>query len=201
MKNGIILERVSKRYGGKAVLSGFDLALPEGGRTCLMGPSGSGKTTLVRLLAGLEKPDAGRVASIRPLSLVFQEDRLLAHLSALNNLRFVCGKAREPEARALLGALGLDEAGDKPVCRFSGGMQRRVALARALLFPFSLLLLDEPFKGLDREMRQTAAELILSRCEGKTLLMVSHDEEEAALLGAEIIRLPSANSSTGAPSQ
>lgn len=197
MKDGIALEHVTKRFGGKAVFNDFNLSLPIGSRACLMGPSGSGKTTLIRLFAGLEKPDLGRVNSIRPFSLVFQEDRLLPHLSALNNLRFVCGKAGEPEARALLDALGLAEAGDKPVSRFSGGMQRRVSLARALLFPFSLLLLDEPFKGLDRETRERAARLVLSRCAGKTLVLVSHDEEEAALMRADIIRMPADESNPG----
>lgn len=188
--DGIALAHVSKRFGGKAVFDDYSLNLPLGGRTCLMGPSGCGKTTLVRLLAGLEQPDAGRVSAPRPLSLVFQEDRLLAHLSALQNLLLVCGKPGEEEARALLGALGLADAGGKPVRQFSGGMQRRVALARALLVPFSLLLLDEPFKGLDEESKARAARLILKRCEGKTLLMVSHDAAEASLLRADIIRLP-----------
>ena len=195
MSTGILLSHVSKRYGDKEVFNDFDLSLPAFGRTCLMGPSGSGKTTLIRLLAGLEKPDTGKVQTIRPTSLVFQEDRLLGHLSALDNLRFVCGRAGEKEARSLLEALGLSEAGDKPVRQFSGGMQRRVALARALLFPFELLLLDEPFKGLDKDMRAQAARIILKNCEGKTLLMVSHEEEEATLMGADIIALPSIISS------
>lgn len=183
-------ERLCLNYGAQAVFEDFTLALETGQATCLMGRSGCGKTSLLRLLMGLEAPSAGRVHSLRPLSAVFQEDRLLPWLDAPGNLRLCAGRAGTGRASDLLEGLGLQEALDKPVSAFSGGMKRRLALARALLVPFDLLLLDEPFTGLDEATRARAAALIRQFTRGKTVLMASHDPEEARLLGARVIHLP-----------
>ena len=146
------VENLTKRYGGRTVLDGVSFALQEG-VTCLMAPSGAGKTTLLRLLLGLEKADGGQITGLagRRVSAVFQEDRLLPGLDAEGNLRFVLG-ADYDEGRAaeLLGELGLSDVGDKAVRDYSGGMRRRLALARALLFPCDILLLDEPFTAWTR---------------------------------------------------
>lgn len=182
-------ERVSKAYGAQAVLVDFTLNLPTGQASCLMGPSGAGKTTLLRLLMGLERPDAGRVFTFFPQSAVFQEDRLLPHLGAPGNLRLVTGRGHERAIRETLQSLGLHEAADKPVADYSGGMKRRVAIARALLSPFELLLLDEPFKGLDEDTKVLVARVILGKTQGKTVLLVSHDAQEAALLSARVFTL------------
>ena len=185
------VENLTKRYGGRTVLDGVSFALREG-VTCLMAPSGAGKTTLLRLLLGLEKADGGRVTGLagRRISAVFQEDRLLPGMDAEGNLRFVLGTAwDEGRAAALLGELGLAAVGEKPVRDYSGGMQRRLALARALLIPFDLLLLDEPFAGLDRDNRDRAANCVRRHGAGRTVLAVTHDERDAAALGAEILRL------------
>lgn len=121
---------------------------------CLTAPSGAGKTTLLRILLGLEQPDRGEVLAPPGTrwSAVFQEDRLLEHLDARDNLRFVLG-AVSPEALTLLETLGLGDVGGKIVAEYSGGMRRRLALARALLSPCDALVLDEPFTGLDPEIR------------------------------------------------
>ena len=185
------VENLTKRYGGRTVLDGVSFALREG-VTCLMAPSGAGKTTLLRILLGLEKADGGRVTGLagRRISAVFQEDRLLPGMDAEGNLRFVLGTAwDEGRAAALLGELGLAAVGEKPVRDYSGGMQRRLALARALLIPFDLLLLDEPFAGLDRDNRDRAANCVRRHGAGRTVLAVTHDERDAAALGAEILRL------------
>lgn len=182
---------VSKAYGGAPVLRNVSLTLSPG-VTCLTAPSGAGKTTLVRILLGLEQPDGGSVTGLEAarLSAVFQEDRLLDRLDGLGNLRFVLGAAYDEKAAAeLLGELGLDGAAGKAAGDYSGGMRRRLALARALSVPFDFLALDEPFAGLDGENRSRAIAAIRRRTEGKTVLLVTHDLEDAAGLDARIAGL------------
>ena len=189
MSRPLGFERICLRYGGQVVLEDFSLAITPGEAVCLSGPSGCGKTSLLRLLMELETPSSGQVHSLHPFSAVFQEDRLLPWLSAPGNLRLVTGKVGEENGIGLLRELGLGDELLKPVSAFSGGMKRRVALARALLVPAPLLLLDEPFTGLDPDTRSRAAALILKQHHG-TLVMASHDQEDARLLGARLIRLP-----------
>ena len=171
------VHNLCKSYGGETVLR--DVSFTAGpGVTCLMAPSGAGKTTLLRILLGLETADSGtmRIPADCRWAAVFQEDRLLERLDAMGNLRFVLGKGfREAAAAALLAELGLGDVGGKPVRDFSGGMKRRLALARALLAPFDLLALDEPFTGLDEDNRDRAWRCVLDRTAGRTVLLVSHE--------------------------
>ena len=190
MSGGIALSNITKRYGGKTVFESLTVSFPAGQRVCLMGPSGCGKTTLLRLVMGLERPDAGEVSSVDKVSAVFQEDRLLPLQSALGNLRFTLGRGQDERILALLLELGLGEDLVTPVCRFSGGMKRRVAIARALMAEYDLLLLDEPFKGLDEENKITAARVIRRCLNHKTLIMVTHDKAEAGLMDAQVMNLP-----------
>ena len=140
------VEDLRKSYGGAAVLQGVSFTA-EIGLTRVTGSSGIGKTTLLRILLGLERADGGTTNADRfRWAAVFQEDRLLEQLDAAGNLRFALGAAYdEAAARALLAELGLGEVGDKRVRDWSGGMKRRLALARALLAPSDALALDEPF--------------------------------------------------------
>ena len=171
------VQNLCKSYGGETVLR--DVSFTAGpGVTCLMAPSGAGKTTLLRILLGLETADSGtvRVPQGCRWAAVFQEDRLLERLDAMGNLRFVLGKGfREAAAAALLAELGLGDVGGKPVRDFSGGMKRRLALARALLAPFDVLALDEPFTGLDRDNRERAWRCVREHAAGKPVLLVSHE--------------------------
>ena len=172
------IEHLCKAYDGKPVLENVSFTAAAGRVTCIMAPSGRGKTTLLRILLGLERADSGTVTLPEHCrwSAVFQEDRLLEHLDAMGNLRFVLGAAlNEPAAKALLTELGLGETAGKPVREFSGGMKRRLALARALLAPFDLLALDEPFTGLDEDNRDRAWRCVLDRTAGRTVLLVSHE--------------------------
>ena len=183
----IRVEGLCKSYGGKSVLTNLSAVFREG-ITCIAAPSGTGKTTLLRLLLGLERPDGGVItgADCR-WAAVFQEDRLLEHLSAAGNLRFALGEL-PGEAGELLAQLGLDLSDPKPVQAWSGGMKRRLALARALLAPSDALALDEPFTGLDEENRARCLELIRRAGAAKPVLLATHDLtglEDASLLRLE----------------
>ena len=172
------------------MLDRFSLSLPDAGITALRGPSGCGKTTLLRVLAGLQKPQAGTASLPGPVSLLFQEDRLLPGLDAEGNLRFALGAAYDGgKAAELLGVLGLGDVGGKAVRDYSGGMRRWLALARALLFPCDILLLDEPFTGLDPENRRRAAERVRRSGAGKIVFVVTHEASDAEALEAEILRI------------
>ena len=185
------VEGLTKRYGGEAVLKGVSFVLHEG-ITCLMAPSGAGKTTLLRILLGLERADGGRVTGLAG----HRVSRLLPGLDAEGNLRFALGAEYDRVSAAeMLRELGLSDVGTKPVRDYSGGMQRRLALARALLAPWELLLLDEPFAGLDRASRDRAAECVRRYAAGKTVLAVTHDETDAIALGAGVLRLSQAGRS------
>lgn len=171
------VEHLCKRYGENAVLDDISFTARVG-VTRLLGPSGIGKTTLLRVLLGLETPDSGTVNGDKfRWTAVFQENRLLEGLDAAGNLRFVLGaNYNAAAAQALLEELGLGDVGKKKVRDYSGGMQRRLALARALLAPSDALALDEPFTGLDAENREAAMRAILRAAETKIVLLSTHEE-------------------------
>lgn len=188
----IILRHVSKSFGGAAVLSNMDLTFKAGGTYCLMSPSGTGKTTLLKILMGIIAPDSGTISglSAKRISAVFQEDRLLEDCSALQNLRFVTGSLYTcAQLEQRLAALLPADCLKRPVSEFSGGMKRRLSILRALLVPSDLVLMDEPFTGLDHENKIKAIGLIKSNTAGRLLVIATHDAEDAALLNAEIISI------------
>ena len=181
---------ISKSYDGKPVLSHVNLTL-EPGITCLMGVSGRGKTTLLRILLGLETPDGGQVEG-RPdrVAVQFQEDRLVESLTVGRNLKLALGRDYNAEkAEACLAALGLPDSQRLHVSVLSGGMKRRVALARALLYPAELLVLDEPFQGLDADTRQAALAAVRQAAKGRTALIVTHEAQDCRQLSARLITL------------
>lgn len=179
------IQHLCKSFDGKVVLDHVSLTLESGGTACLMAPSGRGKTTLLRCIAGLEAPDSGQITDLpERIAYVFQEDRLCDGFSAVDNIRLVTGKALgEGEIRRHLEELGLAGSLDQPVRELSGGMRRRVVISRAVCFGADLLLLDEPFKGLDDEARQQTADYILRHRGAASILCVTHDREDAAALG------------------
>ena len=139
----------------------------------------------------VSKSDPCRIRGMRPLiSAVFQENRLLEGYTAIENLRFALGKRYSNEAlTAYLLRLLPEDALNKPVCEFSGGMKRRVAILRAILAPSGIILMDEPFTGLDADTRQLTIDLVKELCAGKLLIIATHAEDDAELLGAKIIHL------------
>ena len=169
-----------KSYGDLRVFENFSADFEAGGLTVLTGPSGRGKTTLLRILAGLEKADAGTVTGFpaQEIRMVFQEDRLLEYLDAVTNIRIVCLGMPEAEIAKALLELGIREAKGKPVSEFSGGMKRRTALLRGLLAPSRILLLDEPFKGLDFKQKQEAMSFARQKTQEKTIILATHEPEE-----------------------
>ena len=171
----IRLHDISKAYAGHAVIEGLTLDLPECGLIGLSGPSGCGKTTLLRLLAGLDQPDSGTIDGLanQTISMVFQEDRLLPWLSALDNIAIVLGN--RDKARIWLEHVRLDSFGDYYPAELSGGMKRRVALARALARPGNLMLLDEPFTGMDAELKTSLFDLLRRAAEDRPVILVTHD--------------------------
>lgn len=188
------LDRVGFGYGrGRPVLADFTLDLPETGTVCLLGPSGCGKTTVLRLLAGLVIPQAGRIVGLdgRRPAVVFQEDRLLPWETAWQNAVSRPDPAQRERAREWLCRLGLGDNLHRRPGELSGGMKRRVAMARALASEADLLLLDEPFTGLDESAWRHAADLVVAAAEGTGLLtvLVTHVPEHAAALGAAVVRL------------
>lgn len=191
-------EGVTKRFGDHTAVDGVDLEITEGEVFALLGASGCGKTTLMRLLAGFETPDAGRIwldgADVtalpphrRPAHMMFQSYALFPHLTVAQNVAF--GLARQGLAKAaaaarveeMLALVRLEGLGRRRPDQLSGGQQQRVALARALAPRPRVLLLDEPLAALDRKLREeTQLELkALQRRLGATFVIVTHDQDEA----------------------
>jgi ABC-type Fe3+/spermidine/putrescine transport system ATPase subunit len=209
--NSLQLERVAKVYGSRKALDGFSLDVGEGERVALLGPSGCGKTTALRVLAGFEAPDAGRVlvgVSVvaergrivvpperRGIGMVFQDLALWPHMTVRGNLEFgllaqgIPSHERERRIHQMLARVELLEYADAKPGSLSGGQQQRVALARALILCPRALLMDEPLSSLDEELNLKLRGEILQLQEefGFALLYVTHDREEAFALADRIV--------------
>ena len=204
------MESVWYSIGDHRILSEIDLTLPAGTLTCLLGPSGSGKSTLLRIAAGLERPTKGRVRldervladgkrhvppEKRQIAMVFQDHALFAHLDARRNVAFgvrrLPRKERERHVLHLLDRVGLAEKADRMPAELSGGEQQRVALARALAPKPAVVLLDEPFSGLDVRLRHRIRDetLTILRETGATTAFVTHDPSEALRVADRIVLL------------
>ena len=190
----LTLENLQKSYGSLPVLDHCSFSFSSGRIYCLMGPSGSGKTTLFRILMGLEPADGGSIRfepSSPEFSAVFQEDRLCETFSPVENLRFVLGKSVSREdIRRELSLLLPEESLSRPVFTLSGGMKRRTAICRAMTAHSDLIIMDEPFTGLDEATKRQAVEYIKSRQHGRLLLISTHQEEDVKLLGGVRVDLP-----------
>ena len=202
------IRAVSKRYGGETAVANASLQLWPGSITCLLGPSGCGKSTLLRLIAGLEVPDSGEIEAAgqlisgpgmsvpperRGIGLVFQDFALFPHLTAAENVAFgikhLPGKQRRERALRLLNEFKLADRADAWPHTLSGGEQQRVAIARALAREPRAVLLDEPFSGLDGDLKAEVRHAVLAglRAIGATVLVVTHDPEEAMLMGDHLV--------------
>ena len=201
----IRFERVAKRFGDVTAVDGVSLDIQEGEFFCLLGPSGCGKTTLMRMLAGFEEPDAGRVVlggedlagtppHRRPVNMMFQSYALFPHLTVAANIAF--GLKQEGRRKAeiaervaeMLRLVQLEPCATRYPHQLSGGQRQRVALARALAKRPKVLLLDEPLGALDRKLREeTQFELKEMQARlGTTFLVVTHDQQEAMAMADRI---------------
>ena len=193
--SAVELRGVEKSYGSLHVLRGARAAFEEGRVHVVMGPSGAGKTTLLRLVAGLEAPDAGEVAVPEGarLGMVFQEDRLLDNLTATANIRLPHGRLRGEELEAFLAterkalaSVGLP-VDNRPVRELSGGQRRRVAILRCVLSEASVLLFDEPLKGMDVATVARVMDYLMPLLAERTVLWVTHDPQEKELLPSPVL--------------
>lgn len=199
----LILDRISHQYNRRLILDGVSLTLKPGQILCLTGPSGCGKTTLLRIAAGLVSPKVGAIEnSFSRMGYVFQDPRLLPWQTARENLAFglkargVRKSERDRAAKTLARQLGLESVSHYYPHQLSGGMQQRVALGRALAIEPDLLLLDEPFHGLDVGRRREFQALMLQflRDRGLAACLVSHDLRVAVRLGDRLLVLSSSPS-------
>jgi iron(III) transport system ATP-binding protein len=196
------VSHLTRRFGGDPVVDDVSLTLAAGQVTCLLGPSGCGKTTTLRMIAGIERPDMGRVLidgremthlqpEARSVGLMFQDFALFPHLSVAQNIGFGLRGAKAENATrvgALLERVNLAGFGGKRPHQLSGGEQQRVALARALAPRPRVMLMDEPFSGLDNRLRDGIRDETLEvlKAEGTAVLLVTHEPDEAMRMGDEI---------------
>lgn len=181
----IIFEHVTKRYD-RAVLCDCTLHFAAGRTTALLGESGRGKTTVLRLLAGLETPDAGTVRTEGKVAMLFQEPRLFPALTALENVRLVQPRHDRAAAMEALRLCRAEALAHKRPAEMSGGERQRTALARLLAFGGDILLLDEPFSALDAATKAQIVENLRPHLAGKTVVLVTHSAAEAAMADARI---------------
>jgi sulfate transport system ATP-binding protein len=206
MRQGIIVENLDKRFGGFRAVNDVSFQALDGHITALLGPSGSGKSTVLRMIAGLERPDRGRIwvagdeltnktVQERRLGFVFQHYALFRHMTVRQNVSFGLSVRHEPKpdqqtrVDELLELVGLAPFGERYPDQLSGGQRQRVALARALAPRPKVLLLDEPFGSLDARVRQELRRWLdsLHRELGVTSLLVTHDQEEALELANHVV--------------
>jgi iron(III) transport system ATP-binding protein len=198
----VAAEHLTRRLGGRAVVDDVSLALHGGQVTCLLGPSGCGKTTTLRMIAGVDRPDRGRILidgvdvteappEARGVGLMFQDFALFPHLTVAQNVAFgLTGGRRSNMSRVgeLLEKVGLSSFAQKHPHELSGGEAQRVALVRALAPQPRVMLMDEPFSGLDNRLRDGIrdATLALLKAEGTAVLLVTHEPDEAMRMADQI---------------
>lgn len=177
-------EKISKKYKNKEIIKDLTINIPENKKICLFGKSGSGKTTLINILCGIEKTDKGKInfdSNKKRISVGFQEPRLLPWFTTEKNLSLV-----SPKYKYYMEKLGLLEFKDNYPRELSGGTQQKVSIARSLSVDFDILILDEPFKGIDIVAKYKIIKFMLEETKDKTVILITHDIEEAVLFSDEI---------------
>lgn len=182
----IKLDKIEKRYD-KKIIDSFSLELKQGESVCFYGPSGCGKTTLLRILAGLEGADQGSITGLKGkrISFLFQEDRLLPWLNGKENILAV--NPNLVICQEWIKKVGMEQEEEKFPTEMSGGMRRRIAIARAMAFESDALFMDEPFQGLDLKRKWDIMKKIKEEKKHSFLFLVTHDWEEAEFLTDRIL--------------
>jgi NitT/TauT family transport system ATP-binding protein len=190
-----VLSNIHKRFGELDVLQDLSMHLEENKLICILGPSGCGKTTLLNIISGVFPPDQGQISGIdnKTISYLFQEPRLLPWKTVVQNIDFVLkDKLDQPSREALISRyielVGLKGFENYYPRKLSGGMKQRVAIVRAFAYPADILLMDEPFKGLDMQLKTAVMQAFLNLwlMEKRSAIFVTHDIDEAVMLGEEI---------------
>lgn len=185
----IVFQNICFSYqAGSPVFENFSASIRTGKKTSLTAPSGKGKTTLLHLMAGLIRPQSGHISfppSHNRISMVFQENRLIETACIMKNIKLVNKKLSEGEILSLLTKAGIGEYCHSLPSSLSGGEQRRASIVRALAACHDILLLDEPFTGLDKENKTRMCRMIKEREEHRTIVLVTHNSEDVRMLGCE----------------
>ncbi|MBE6790724.1 MAG: ABC transporter ATP-binding protein [Clostridia bacterium] len=183
----IEIKNISKSFDGKQILDNVSFSVKKGECVAIMGRSGVGKTTLLRIIAGLEVPDGGEIifSENARKTFVFQENRLLENKSVTENILAVAPDRKRAEY--FLERCGLSDSKDKKAGTLSGGMKRRLSIARALSFGGDVYFLDEPLRELDEDTLNDIACLIKEEITGKTAILITHDEDSAKMLSDRIV--------------
>jgi len=192
------ISKLSKSFGSLEVIKEFTLEVLDGQVLCLLGPSGCGKSTLLKILSGLDQSYGGQLIGFedKRMSYVFQESRLIPWLTVSENLKYVL-EGHMPDSELdghihrFIEKVELNDFKDSYPNTLSGGMKQRVSLARAFSMPHDILLLDEPFQGLNIELKEQLMGLLesLIKQDEKTVIMVTHDLDEAFRLGDSVVKL------------
>lgn len=194
----IEVNQLYKKFKKEYIFENFSISLADRKVTSIIGPSGCGKTTLLRMIAGLEPFEKGSISGVdkRSISFVFQEDRLLPWLNVFQNIELVLKSKFTPKeakwkVQEVLAQLDLSEAAEMMPNELSGGMQRRVAIGRALAYDADIILLDEPFKGMDNKLKSEVLPELAAVWEKteKTIILVTHDISDARELSDIVYEL------------
>lgn len=192
----IKIDNLNKSFEGLTLFNNFSIEFTAGTITCILGPSGCGKTTLLNIIGGLTEPTSGNISGIngQALSYIFQEPRLLAWKTVRQNIEFVLNNAyeeaeRKSVAQKFIELVELNGFENYYPALLSGGMRQRVSIARAFAYPSTLILMDEPLKGLDIKLKLNLIRAFarIWQSDKRTVLFVTHDVDEAILLGNDIV--------------
>lgn len=184
------LVNIYKKYGDHSVLEDFSLILRAGSKICLMAPTGKGKSTVIGVLIGCLNPDAGQVISPNCMGVGMQHPTLIPRMSALDNVALVARSGiSNDQICSMLGELIGKEAINRPASDLSGGMKRLVEIVRAIASNGEVIVLDEPFAGLDAKSHESACRYIVKNLKNRALMMTTHDPRDAEYLNARVLRL------------
>ncbi|MDY2794136.1 ATP-binding cassette domain-containing protein [Peptostreptococcus porci] len=192
----IIFKDISKSYGNRTVLKNFNIEIREGQTTFVLGKSGSGKTTFSKIVLGLEKIDTGEISGLdgKKISVVFQEDRLMENMTIGSNFKMtVNSHINSKQIIEKMEKIGLFQSLETKISELSGGMKRRISILRAFLIEFDLIVMDEPFRGLDDETKEIVMNFVIQNIKGKTAIIITHNKDEVEYFAEKIKELQICN--------